>query len=45
MALADKYDNIVGNSNTAKLTVRIDTTFNKDNPESFTYSPILEGAS
>ena len=31
VALADKYNNIVGNENSAKVTVRVDSTFNKDN--------------
>jgi hypothetical protein len=44
LALADKYNNIVGNTNSAKLTVRVDTTFNKDG-KSLEYAPIIEGPS
>ena len=43
LALADKYGNIVGNTNTAKLTVRVDRTYNEKNIKSLTYSPVLEG--
>jgi len=28
IALADKYNTIVGNANDAKVTIRIDTSFN-----------------
>jgi hypothetical protein len=44
MALADKYNNIVGNTNNAKITVRVDSSFNK-NKSSLRYSPIVEGPS
>ena len=44
MALADKYNTIVGNTNTAKITLRVDTTFNK-NASALKYAPILEGNS
>jgi hypothetical protein len=45
IALADKYGNIVGNDNSAKLTVRVDVTYNYDDPASLLYSPVLEGVS
>jgi hypothetical protein len=44
LALADKYNNIVGNKNSAKLTIRVDTTYNKD-AKSIDYAPIIEGPS
>jgi len=43
LALADKYGNIVGNTNSAKVTIRVDVSYNSDNASSLTYSPILEG--
>jgi uncharacterized lipoprotein YajG len=45
LALADKYNNIVGNTNTVTLTVRVDTTYNDVNQSSLTYPPIVEGNS
>ena len=43
MALADKYDQIVGNSNSAKISIRIDASYNSEDDGSLQYSPILEG--
>ena len=45
LALADKYGTIVGNTNSALLTVIVDSSFNSDNPESLTYPATLEGSS
>jgi len=45
IALADKYGNIVGNDISAKLTVRVDITYNTDDLSSLTYSPVLNGNS
>lgn len=45
LALADMYNNIVGNTNTAMVTIRVDTTYNSNSPNSLKYSPILEGPS
>ena len=45
IGLADKYNNIVGNTNSAKLTVRVDMTYNQNNSASLTYSPVVNGES
>ena len=43
MALADKYNQIVGNTNSAFLTVRVDTVFNSYDPNSLVYLPLIAG--
>jgi hypothetical protein len=43
LALADKYNNIVGNTNTNKITIRIDVSYNAKKMESLKYAPVLEG--
>jgi hypothetical protein len=45
IALADKYNNIVGNTNTAKATVRVDATYNNNDASALQYSPVLTGNS
>jgi hypothetical protein len=45
IALTDMYDNIVGNTNSAKLTLRVDTTYTTNDPYASRYPPILEGTS
>ena len=44
IGLADKYGNIVGNTNSASLSVSVQTTYNTD-PLSLMYTPVLSGNS
>ena len=43
LALGDKYGNVVGNTNTAKITLRVDTAYDSKDPRSKLFSPVLEG--
>ena len=44
LALADKYGQIVGDINEeAKITIRVDATFNEGKADSLKYFPVLEG--
>ena len=43
LALADKYNNIVGNTNSNKVSLRVDTAYNKNDKDSLKYLPFLEG--
>lgn len=45
IALADMYGNIVGNTNSAKLTVRVDGTYTGNERSVVKYQPIIEGIS
>ena len=44
LALADKYGQVVGNNNEAKVSVRIDATFVSGENGDQLYAPILEGS-
>jgi hypothetical protein len=43
LALADKYNTIVGNTNSAVLNVRVDQYYNLKYPKSTQFNPNIEG--
>jgi hypothetical protein len=45
VALVDKYNTIVGNTNQAKLIVKVDPVYNINNSKSLKYMPMIEGNS